>query len=104
MAANLTFDQTCFAAPEQYDILDSSGERVGYMRLRHGLLYISRVRNGQIARKPVFVREFPLSRQDDLRREELDLLREFGHVDADGCFSDYEHRDAYKAIAKDVLA
>lgn len=27
---------TCEACPEQYDALDSTGERVGYLRLRHG--------------------------------------------------------------------
>jgi hypothetical protein len=30
-------EQTCYACPEQYDaFLDATGERVGYLRLRHG--------------------------------------------------------------------
>ena len=28
--------QTCQACPEQYEVFDSSGEQVGYLRLRHG--------------------------------------------------------------------
>lgn len=28
--------QTCFACPEQYDMLDKKGNIVGYFRLRHG--------------------------------------------------------------------
>lgn len=28
--------QTCEACPEQYDMLNSKGETVGYFRLRHG--------------------------------------------------------------------
>lgn len=27
---------TCHACPEQYDVFDSRGEQVGYLRLRHG--------------------------------------------------------------------
>jgi hypothetical protein len=27
---------TCMACPEQYDVFDSSGNKVGYLRLRHG--------------------------------------------------------------------
>ena len=27
---------TCGACPEQYDVLDSDGKQVGYLRLRHG--------------------------------------------------------------------
>jgi hypothetical protein len=29
--------QTCLACPEQYDVFAESGEKVGYLRLRHGL-------------------------------------------------------------------
>ena len=36
----ITLDQTCFACPEQYDAyLD--GEKVGYLRLRHGYFSVS---------------------------------------------------------------
>ena len=34
----LAFMQTCPACPEQYDVLDSSGGIVGYVRLRFGAL------------------------------------------------------------------
>ena len=27
---------TCGACPEQYDVFDSEGKQVGYLRLRHG--------------------------------------------------------------------
>jgi hypothetical protein len=27
---------TCGACPEQYDVFDATGEKVGYLRLRHG--------------------------------------------------------------------
>lgn len=27
---------TCEACPEQYDVFDSEGKKVGYLRLRHG--------------------------------------------------------------------
>lgn len=32
----LTFKLTCRACPEQYDVFDSSGKQVGYIRLRWG--------------------------------------------------------------------
>lgn len=32
----LRLEQTCMACPEQYDVFDSAGRRVGYLRLRHG--------------------------------------------------------------------
>lgn len=36
----ITLDQTCYACPEQYDAyLD--GEKVGYLRLRHGYFSVS---------------------------------------------------------------
>ena len=34
----LTFFQTCAAFPEQYDVFDSRGNLVGYVRLRWGTL------------------------------------------------------------------
>lgn len=34
---DIILKQTCFAYPEQYDAIDGiTGERVGYLRLRHG--------------------------------------------------------------------
>ena len=32
----LNFKMTCSASPEQYDVYDSSGKQVGYVRLRWG--------------------------------------------------------------------
>lgn len=34
----LYFDCTCGACPEQYDVYDSEGKQVGYVRLRWGWL------------------------------------------------------------------
>ena len=31
-----TLVMTCGACPEQYDVFDSDGNQVGYLRLRHG--------------------------------------------------------------------
>lgn len=35
----LELEQTCGACPEQYDVYDSKGNEIGYMRLRHGNFY-----------------------------------------------------------------
>ena len=35
----LDFIQTCGACPEQYDVKDSEGNQIGYVRLRFGGLY-----------------------------------------------------------------
>lgn len=35
---SLDFECTCFACPEQYDVYDSDGTQVGYVRLRWGWL------------------------------------------------------------------
>lgn len=32
---------TCVACPEQYDVFDSKGTQVGYLRLRHGSFTVS---------------------------------------------------------------
>ncbi|MGE4300852.1 MAG: hypothetical protein AB7F40_04525 [Victivallaceae bacterium] len=37
----LKFIMTCPMCPEQYDVVDSSGTQVGYVRLRHGWLSCS---------------------------------------------------------------
>lgn len=34
----LNFEMTCSMCPEQYDVYDSNGKQVGYVRLRWGLL------------------------------------------------------------------
>lgn len=38
MINDLTFNCTCEACPEQYDVYDSDNERIAYIRLRHGFL------------------------------------------------------------------
>ena len=35
----LNFKLTCPSCPEQYDVFDSDGKIVGYIRLRYGSLY-----------------------------------------------------------------
>ena len=35
----LYFDCTCGACPEQYDVYDSEGKQVAYVRLRWGILH-----------------------------------------------------------------
>lgn len=37
---NLTFKLTCAACPEQYDVTDSDGKQVAYVRLRWGRLTV----------------------------------------------------------------
>ena len=36
----LVFVKTCGACPEQYDVFDSNGNQVGYVRLRFGYLQV----------------------------------------------------------------
>lgn len=37
---DLTFNLTCAACPEQYEVFDSNGNQVGYVRLRFGYLRV----------------------------------------------------------------
>ena len=37
---DLTFNMTCSGYPEQYDVVDSNGNQVGYVRLRFGHLRV----------------------------------------------------------------
>lgn len=37
----IRFKMTCSACPEQYDAYTSDGEKVGYVRLRHGFLSVT---------------------------------------------------------------
>lgn len=98
--SNIDFDQTCFACPEQYDIIDTdANKRIGYMRLRHGALSISRADDYDIG-ETVFVRHFPLSMDDDLHPQEMDLYLENDLVNPDGIFEDYIQRDTYQSIAR----
>lgn len=34
----VTFEQTCFACPEQYELYDPNGERIGFFHYRYGHL------------------------------------------------------------------
>lgn len=68
---------TCWACPEQYDVYDSNGSRVGYLRLRHG----------------IFTAEYP-----DCAGE----LVYKASPDGDGMFEDDE-RDHYLRGAIDAL-
>ena len=36
----LTLKRTCFACPQQYDVYNSEGYLVAYMRLRHGFFVV----------------------------------------------------------------
>lgn len=98
--SNIDFEQTSFACPEQYDIMDTDrNERVGYMRLRHGVLRIERADAYSIG-ETLFARSFPLDMEDDLLPQELDLYLENESVNPDGIFEDYTQRDVYQDIAR----
>lgn len=70
--------QTCWMCPEQYDAFDENGERVGYLRLRHGC--------------------FRVDCPDCL---ELTVYEAFPK--GDGCFIDDEERDYYLRFAVDAI-
>ena len=76
-----TIKSTCGACPEQYDMLDSVGETVGYFRLRHGR----------------FTVEFP-----DVGGK----LVYSSNPDGDGMFNDYEREyyitKGYLAVLKEI--
>lgn len=92
---DITFERTSLACPEQYDIY-SEGEQVGYMRLRHGFLYVSDASQSEY----YFERSFPLADSSAAEPEELRLLNMFDVVYADGIFEDQAVRQAYMDIAK----
>lgn len=52
---DLTFINTCPACPEQYDVLNTEGEQVAYIRLRYGRLRVIIPNVGGIA---IYVKEF----------------------------------------------
>ena len=45
---NFTWDRTCSAYPEQYDVYLSEGPAVAYVRLRGGHLSVNPYKDGQI--------------------------------------------------------
>ena len=65
--------QTCSACPEQYDAYDEDGQKIGYLRLRHGNFTVECPDCG-------------------------DELVYHAHPDGDGCF-DPEERDYYLRFA-----
>ena len=74
---DLQFDCTCFACPEQYDVL-YNGNVVAYVRLRHGYLYCN----------------VPDYNGDTVYE---------AWPRGDGCFWDDEEREHYLNIIKDKI-
>ena len=74
---DLQFDCTCFACPEQYDVL-YNGDIVAYVRLRHGYLYCN----------------VPDYNGDTVYE---------ANPRGDGCFWDDEEREHYLNIIKDKI-
>ena len=74
---DLQFDCTCFACPEQYDVL-YNGNVVAYVRLRHGYLYC------------------------DVPDYNGNIIYE-ANPRGDGCFQDDEEREHYLNIIKDKI-
>lgn len=97
---SLKFVKTCSACPEQYDVFDSDGNEVGYVRLRHGFFRVASADRDET----FFSRSFPLScKSPDLQPEESEYL-EWGYdLDADGIFEGEAQREVYLAIAKRVI-
>lgn len=50
---------TCFACPEQYDVVDEFGSVLGYIRYRWDYLYCSPVEDGHILDSTVYYWENP---------------------------------------------
>lgn len=82
---DVTFRQTCYACPEQYDIEYPGG--TGYMRLRHGYLRVDDADGNT-----VLERRFPAKAREP--EEEG-----FAHEYADGIFESEEMRAAYLTLA-----
>ena len=61
---------TCGACPEQYDVFDSEGEQVGYLRLRHSIFraYSLDIR-GSIVYRHDFSEDWKGCFDDDEERE-----------------------------------
>lgn len=93
---DLHFEQTCFACPEQYDVYYRT-QKVGYVRLRHGVFSVSTA--DMVT--DLFTQSFPLDDSSEaLEPEELDLISNtFSSIDPDGIFEDNDQRDAYLSIA-----
>lgn len=73
---DITLEQTCGACPEQYDAY-FNGERVGYLRLRHGYFAVKYLNPSG------------------------ELLYD-ANPDGDGCF-EVEERDMYLTAAKNAI-
>ncbi len=64
---------TCGACPEQYDVFDSNGKQVGYLRLRYGKFKVWYpdviVEGGKIIYQHVFEDDWKGTFHDDEERE-----------------------------------
>lgn len=74
------FLKTCEACPEQYDVYNESGNQVGYIRLRYGLLTLEYPANGCVT---IYEYKF----EDGMK----------------GGFDNQEERDKYLQIMFNVL-
>lgn len=75
----LLFRLTCSACPEQYDVRDSTGKQVGYVRLRHGQ----------------FTVDYPDCLEDELMCENFD--------EDEGCFESDQRRAYWLGRAADAI-
>lgn len=95
----LEFKQTCFACPEQYDVYDDFYQ-VGYVRLRNGTFTVTDETQSAV----LFTRTFPLTKDDTLEPEELEMLCEHDYqpenIYHDGIFNDLTQRTVYLDIAE----
>lgn len=91
-----TLVKTCSACPEQYDVLDGYGDKVGYIRLRHGYFRV----DAEPSSTTVFERSFPVYDSEQQEPEERDLPDHH----SDGIFEDQDVREAYLTIALRKLA
>lgn len=77
----LNFVKTCDACPEQYDVYTKDSKRIGYVRLRWGLLRADYINDDK--EKTIYTRTFP---------------------DEDGSFPTEEDRKHHlKKIAKELI-
>lgn len=76
----LTFEKTCSACPEQYDVFDQDGNMVAYVRLRGGRLSVSE----DVMEALIYQHTF-----------ENDIWK--------GCFDDDEEREKYMKIITEKI-
>jgi len=76
---DLIFINTCIACPEQYNVLDSNGQQVAYVRLRYGKL---KATVPDVGGTVVYAKEFEDSLKGifDNNQERLDHLNSIAKV------------------------